>query len=37
VLGLMDAVAMMVLSYWFGTTAGSQSKNDAIGALTRRV
>ncbi|OGT16129.1 MAG: hypothetical protein A3J49_19340 [Gallionellales bacterium RIFCSPHIGHO2_02_FULL_57_16] len=27
VLGLMDAVAMMVLAYWYGTTHGSSQKN----------
>ena len=27
VLGLMDAVAMMVLAYWYGTTNGSAQKN----------
>jgi len=27
VLGLMDAVAMMVLAYWYGTTNGSSQKN----------
>ena len=26
ILGLMDAVAMMVMSYWFGTTSGSHQK-----------
>lgn len=27
VLGLLDAVAMMVLTYWYGTTNGSSQKN----------
>ncbi len=30
VLGLMDAVAMLVLSYWFGTTNGSAQKTDLL-------
>lgn len=30
VLGLMDAVAMLVLSYWYGTTNGSQQKNELL-------
>lgn len=30
VLGLMDAVAMLVLSYWFGTTNGSAQKSDLL-------
>jgi hypothetical protein len=30
VLGLMDAVAMMVLAYWFGTTNGSAQKTDLL-------
>jgi len=30
VLGLLDAVAMMVLTYWYGTTNGSQIKTDAL-------
>ena len=32
VLGLMDAVAMMVLSYWYGTTSGSAQKNELLAA-----
>ena len=31
VLGLMDAVAMLVLSYWYGTTNGSAVKNELLG------
>jgi len=30
VLGLMDAVAMMVMSYWYGTTSGSADKNKML-------
>ena len=30
VLGLMDAVTMMVLAYWYGTTNGSSQKNEAV-------
>jgi hypothetical protein len=30
VLGLMDAVAMLVLSYWYGTTNGSAQKNSML-------
>lgn len=30
VLGLLDAVTMMVLAYWFGTTASSAKKTDLL-------
>lgn len=30
VLGLMDAVAMLVLSYWYGTTNGSAVKSELL-------
>ena len=30
VLGLLDAVAMMVLTYWFGTTHGSSQKTELL-------
>jgi hypothetical protein len=30
VLGLLDAVAMMVLSYWYGTTSGSAVKTQLL-------
>lgn len=30
VLGLMDAVAMMVLSYWYGTTSASSHKTNLL-------
>lgn len=30
VLGLMDAVTMLVLAYWYGTTNGSAQKNDTV-------
>ena len=30
VLGLMDAVALMVLTYWYGTSNGSQQKTDLL-------
>jgi hypothetical protein len=30
ILGLMDAVIMLVLSYWYGTTNGSQSKDSLL-------
>lgn len=32
VLGLLDAVAMLVLSYWYGTTASSAHKTDLLAA-----
>lgn len=32
VLGLMDAVAMLVLSYWYGTTNGSALKSELLAA-----
>ncbi len=32
VLGLMDAVAMMVLSFWYGTTSGSHQKTELLAA-----
>lgn len=32
VLGLMDAVAMLVLSYWYGTTNGSAQKSELLAA-----
>jgi hypothetical protein len=32
ILGLMDAVAMMVLSYWYGTTQGSAQKTELLAA-----
>jgi hypothetical protein len=34
VLGLMDAVAMLVLSYWYGTTNGSAIKTELLVAKT---
>ena len=30
ILGLMDAVCMLVLSYWFGTTSGSLTKTNLL-------
>ncbi len=30
VLGLMDAMVMLVLSYWYGTTNGSAQKSDLL-------
>lgn len=30
VLGLLDAVAMMVLAYWYGTTSSSATKTDLL-------
>lgn len=30
VLGLMDAVAMMVMSFWYGTTSGSHQKTELL-------
>lgn len=30
VLGLMDAIAMLVLSYWYGTSNGSAMKNEML-------
>lgn len=32
ILGLMDAVCMLVLSYWFGTTSGSKAKTSLLAA-----
>jgi hypothetical protein len=32
VLGLMDAVALMVLSYWYGTSSGSAQKTQLLSA-----
>lgn len=32
VLGMMDSVALMVLSYWFGTSNGSAEKNKLMAA-----
>jgi len=32
VLGLMDAVAMLVLSYWYGTTNSSAQKSELLAA-----
>ena len=32
VLGLMDAVALMVLSYWYGTSSGSAQKTQLLAA-----
>lgn len=34
VLGLLDAVAMLVLSYWYGTTNGSAQKTELLAAST---
>lgn len=30
VLGLMDSVALLVLSFWYGTTSSSQQKNELL-------
>lgn len=30
VLGLLDSVALLVLSFWYGTTSGSQQKNELL-------
>lgn len=35
ILGLMDAIAMMVLTYWYGTTSSSKTKDDTISSLTK--
>ncbi len=35
VLGLMDAVAMTVLAYWYGTTNSSQTKNTMLLNVTK--
>lgn len=32
ILGLMDSVALMVLSYWYGTSSGSAQKTAMMGA-----
>jgi len=32
ILGLMDAVAMMVLSFWYGTTSASERKTELLAA-----
>jgi len=34
ILGLMDAVAMMVMSYWYGTTSGSHQKSELLANST---
>lgn len=34
VLGLADAVVMMVMSYWYGTSSGSHQKNELLAAST---
>ena len=34
ILGLLDAVTMMVLAFWYGTTRGSQIKDATIGKLS---
>jgi len=36
VLGLMDAITMMVLSYWYGTTNSSSLKNQIIAAKSAK-
>jgi hypothetical protein len=36
VLGLLDAVAMLVLSYWYGTTNGSTVKSELLAKTERR-
>lgn len=35
VLGLMDSVAMLVLSYWFGTSQGSAEKTQLMATINR--
>lgn len=35
ILGLCDSVTMIVLSFWYGTTKGSQAKDDTIKALAQ--
>lgn len=32
ILGLLDAIAMTVMAYWYGTTAGSSRKTDMLAA-----
>ncbi len=34
VLGLMDSVALLVLSYWYGSTNGSMKKNEMLANST---
>jgi hypothetical protein len=34
ILGLLDAVVMMVLGYWYGTTSGSSQKNELLAQST---
>lgn len=34
VLGLFDAIAMTVMAYWYGTTAGSLAKTEALANST---
>lgn len=36
ILGLMDAVTMMVLAYYYGTTKGSQAKDTTISAMAAK-
>lgn len=35
VLGLMDAVALMVLTYWYGTSSGSAMKTNLLAQQTK--
>jgi hypothetical protein len=34
ILGLMDSVSMLVLTYWYGTTSSSRTKDETISAMT---
>lgn len=34
VLGLLDSVALLVLSYWYGTTSASQTKTELLAGRT---
>lgn len=36
VLGTLDAALMLVLAYYFGSSAGSKAKDDIVGAMTRK-
>lgn len=35
ILGLFDSVAMLVLGFWYGTSKGSQTKDDTIAAMAK--
>lgn len=36
VLGTLDAALMLVLAYYFGSSAGSKAKDDLVGSMSRK-